>query len=274
LNPPPLKPLPFFSGAKPRVIGHRGAAGKAPENTLPSFQRALADGAALVELDVRASADGEIVIIHDETVDRTTDGRGGVNDSRLAALKRLDAGYRFTQDAGATYPYRGQRIEIPTLAEFFAALPEARAIVEIKQSSPSMVKRVVETVLRAGKERDVLLATEDDGIMAEIRAELGAGDPPIATGFCYGEVAAFVGWLEKGAAETFRPPGQAMQLPCEFQGRTLVSPGTVQAAHALGVEMFVWTINDLDEMARLLSLGADGIITDYPGRLRALLAAT
>jgi glycerophosphoryl diester phosphodiesterase len=267
------KPSAFFSGPKPRVIGHRGAAGEAPENTLPSFQRALADGAALVELDVRASADGEIVIIHDETVDRTTGGHGAVNDLSLAELKRLDAGYRFTKDAGSTYPYRGQRIEIPTLAELFVVLPEARAIVEIKQSQPSMVKRVIETVLQAGKARDVLLATEEDGIMAEIRAELGAGDPAIATGFCYGEVAAFVGWLERGAAETFFPPGQAMQLPCEFQGRTLVSAATVQAAHALGAEMFVWTVNDLDAMARLLSLGADGIITDYPGRLRALLAA-
>ncbi|MGH7770009.1 MAG: glycerophosphodiester phosphodiesterase [Candidatus Binatia bacterium] len=268
------QPCDFFSGPRPRIIGHRGAAGEAPENTLPSFQRALADGAALVELDVRASADGEIVIIHDESVDRTTDGHGAVNDLSLAELKRFDAGYRFTKDAGATYPYRGQRLEIPTLAELFAFLPEAKAIVEIKQSSPSMVKRVIETVLQAGKERDVLLATEEDRIMTEIRAELGAGDPPMATGFCYGEVAAFVGWLEKGAAAAFRPPGQAMQLPREFQGRTLVSAETVQAAHALDAEMFVWTINDLDEMARVLSLGVDGIITDYPGRLRALLAAT
>jgi glycerophosphoryl diester phosphodiesterase len=273
LNPSTLKQLTFFGGPKPRIIGHRGAAGEAPENTLTSFQRAFADGAAFVELDVRGSADGEIVVIHDETVNRTTDGYGAVSDLGLAALKRLDAGYRFTKDAGATYPYRGQRTEIPLLAELFSFLPEAKAIVEIKQAAPSIVKPVIETVLQAGRERDVLLATEEDRIMAEIRAELGKNAAPIATGFCYGEVAAFLGWLERGAAETYRPPGQAMQLPCEFQGRTLVSAETVQAAHALGFEMFVWTINDLDEMARLLSLGADGIISDYPGRLRALLAA-
>jgi len=272
LNPSTPKPLNFFAGSKPRIIGHRGAAGEAPENTLPAFQRAFADGAAFVELDVRGSADGEAVIIHDETLDRTTDGHGAVNDLSLAALKQLDAGYRFTKDAGATYPYRGQRIEIPTLAELFSFLPEARAIVEIKQSSPSMVKRVIETVLQAGKERDVLLATEEDRIMAEIRAELGENALPIATGFCYGEVAAFMEWLQDGCAEAYHPPGQAMQLPCEFQGRTLVSTQTVHAAHALGTEMFVWTINDLDEMARLLSLRVDGIITDFPGRLRALLA--
>jgi glycerophosphoryl diester phosphodiesterase len=265
--------FPFFSGPKPRIIGHRGAAGEAPENTLPSFLRALADGAGFVELDVRGTADGEAVIMHDETVDRTTDGCGAVDQVSLADLKQLDAGYRFTKDAGATYPYRGQRIEIPTLAEFFSFLPEARAIVEIKQSTPSIVERVIEAVRQAGKERDVLLATEEDRIMTEIRAELGKNDVPMATGFCYGEVAGFVTWLERGSAETYRPPGQAMQLPREFQGRTLVSAETVHAAHTIGVEMFVWTINGLDEMACLLSLGVDGIITDYPGRLRALVAA-
>lgn len=226
----------------------------------------------MVELDVRGTADGEAVIIHDDTVDKTTDGHGAVDRFSLRDLKRLDAGYRFTKDAGATYPYRGQRIEIPTLAELFSFLPEARVIIEIKQSQPAIVNKVIETVRKAGKEGDVLLATEEDRIMTEIRAGIGKGDPPIATGFCYGEVAAFMQWLTEGRAGVCPLPGQAMQLPCEFQGRTLVSTETVHAAHEFGLEMFVWTINDLDEMERLLSLGVDGIISDYPGRLRALLA--
>jgi glycerophosphoryl diester phosphodiesterase len=261
----------FFSGPKPRIIGHRGAAGEAPENTLPSFQRALADGAGFVELDVHASADGEVIIIHDETVDRTTDGRGPVNGLSLRELKRLNAGYRFTQDGGATYPYRGQRIEIPTLGQLFSFIPEVKAIVEIKQSDPPMVKKVIEAVRRAGKERDVLLATEKDPIMREIRAEIDGTDPAVATGFCYGEVAGFMAWLLGGAAAAFHPLGQAMQLPCEFEGRVLVSEQTINAAHALGIEMFIWTVNDPAEMARLLALGVDGIITDYPARLRSLL---
>lgn len=266
-----MNSYPFFSGAKPRVIGHRGAAGEAPENTLPSFQRALADGAALVELDVYGTRDGAVVIIHDETVDRTTDGHGRVAELSLIEIKRLDAGYRFTKDGGRTYPYRGQRIEIPTLAELFSSLPQIRAIIEIKQSNPPMVKRVIDVIRAAGKESDVLLATEEDPIMVDIRAEVRESNLPIATGFCYGEVAAFIAWLERGCAESYHPPGQAMQLPCEYQGRTLVNRQTLAAAHALGVEMFVWTINDPAEMDRLLGLGVDGIITDYPSPLRALL---
>jgi glycerophosphoryl diester phosphodiesterase len=267
-----LNSYPFFSGAKPRIIGHRGAAGEAPENSLPSFQRALADGAAYVELDVRTTADGEVVIIHDETVDRTTDGHGAVNGLTHSKIKRLDAGYRFTKDGGRSYPYRGQRIAIPTLAELFSSFPQIMAIVEIKQANPPMVKKVIDVISAAGKKSDVLLATEEDEIMAGIRAGLTGSAPAMATGFCYGEVAAFVAWLERGGSETYQPPGHAMQLPCEFGGRTLVSAPALKAAHDLSVEMFVWTINDPAEMDRLLGLGVDGIITDYPGRLRALLA--
>ncbi len=264
--------LNFFSGSKPRIIGHRGAAGEAPENTLPSFQRALDDGAAYVELDVRTTADGEVVVIHDETVDRTTDGHGTVNGRTHSEIIRLDAGYHFTEDGGRTYPYRGQRIQIPTLAELFSSFPKIKAIIEIKQSNPPMIKRVIDVIRAAGKESDVLLATEEDEIMADIRTALEDSDTPIATGFCYGEVAAFIAWLERGCAERYHPPGQAMQLPCEFGGRTLVNRQTLAAAHDLGIEMFVWTINDPAEMDRLLGLGVDGIITDYPARLKTLPA--
>lgn len=259
----------FFSGPKPRVIGHRGAAGEAPENTLPSFERALAGGASIVELDVRGSADGEVVVIHDATVDRTTNGRGRVSRLALADLKRLDAGYRCTRDAGATYPYRGKGIAIPTLAELCSSLPQIKAIIEIKQSRPAIVKKVIEAVRGAGKERDVLLATEEDEIMREIRAELGE-PASIVTGFCYAEVAAFMEWLARGRAGSYCPPGQAMQLPCDYHGMTLVSAASVDAAHRLGIEMFVWTINEPAEMKRLLEMGVDGIITDYPARLAGL----
>jgi glycerophosphoryl diester phosphodiesterase len=159
------------------------------------------------------------------------------------------------------------------LAELFNSFPKIKAIVEIKQSNPPMVKRVFDVIRAAGNEPDVLLATEENEIMVDIRLELRESNPPIATGFCYGEVAAFIAWLERGCAESYHPPGHAMQLPCEFGGRTLVSTRTVAAAHALGVEIFVWTINETAEIERLLDLGVDGIITDYPARLRALLGA-
>src|SRR5688572_4555173 len=124
---------------KPHTIGHRGAAGVAPENTLPSFERAFDDGAQFVELDVRESRDGEVVIIHDETLERTTNGVGLVNQHTLKELKALDAGYRFKPDGGISYPFRNQKIELPTLEDFFSSFPLGKAIIEIKQGAPSIV---------------------------------------------------------------------------------------------------------------------------------------
>ena len=273
MNPSTLKPFNlFFSGGKPRVFGHRGAAGVAPENTIVSFQRALQDGAPFVELDVRGTEDGEIAIIHDATVGRTTNGHGRVSRHSLKELKVLDAGYWFTPDGGRSYPYRGRKIEIPTLQELFSAIPQARVIIEIKQAHPPIVKKVLEIVRQEGKEEQVLLATEKDQIMKEIRREIRSGELPIATGFSYGEVAAFMAWLAGGKREDYAPPGQAFQIPCEYNGMTLVSEQTLKASHELGVEMFVWTVNDTAEMARLVALGVDGIITDFPARLRDLVS--
>lgn len=246
--------------------------GEAPENTLNSFHRALADEAKFVELDVQGTKDGEVAIIHDATLGRTTNGRGRVSRTSLKELKALDAGYWFSLDGGMSYPWRGRRIEIPTLEELFCNLAQLKVIIEIKQARPSIVKKVIETVRRARKEEQVLLATEKDKIMREIRKELQQNNLPIATGFSYGEVAAFMAWLAGGKREPFVPPGQALQIPCEYAGMTLVSEQTVNASHELGVEMFVWTVNEVPEMERLLKLGVDGIITDYPARLRDLIS--
>ncbi|MFQ5903987.1 MAG: glycerophosphodiester phosphodiesterase [Candidatus Binatia bacterium] len=246
--------------------------GEAPENTLLSFQRALKDGATFVELDVWGTKEGEVVIIHDATLERTTDGRGQVRRRGLKEIKTLDAGYWFTADGGASYPYRGQKIEIPTLEDFFLTFTKARVIIEIKQARPAIVKKVMEIVRRLGREEQVLLATEKDQVMKDIRKELKENHLAIATGFSYGEVAAFLRWVTGGKKSDFAPPGQAFQIPCEYGGMTLVSEETLKAAHDLEVEMFVWTINDTEEMERLLRLGIDGIITDYPARLRDLVS--
>lgn len=245
--------------------------GVAPENTLPSFRKAFDDGAGFVELDVRGTKDGEVVVIHDATLNRTTNGRGPVNQRTLQELKALDAGYWFTPDGGISYPFRAKKIEIPTLEEFLSSFPQARAVVEIKPGLPPITKKVVELIRRLGKENQVLLATEDDQIMKDMRAEIEGARLTVATGFSYGEVAAFIQWVTGARKTAFRPPGQALQIPCEYRGITLVSDLSVEAAHEVGLEMFVWTVNDVGEMERLLALGVDGIITDYPARLRDLL---
>ncbi len=262
---------PFFLEQGPKIIGHRGAGGEAPENTLPSFEQAFKDGATIVELDVHGSKEGEPVIIHDASVRRTTNGRGQVRSKTLDALRELDAGYWFHKGPPSNYPFRGKDIKIPTLDEFLTTFREARAIIEIKQSHPSIVKNVIDTIRRLGREDRVLLATEKDDIMMEIRREIEKNGMNVATGFSYGEVAAFMRWLENRGEYPSIPRGQALQIPCEYAGIKLVSEQSLQGARELGVEVFVWTVNEPEEMRRLLNLGVDGIITDYPGRLRDLL---
>jgi glycerophosphoryl diester phosphodiesterase len=245
--------------------------GLAPENTLASFQKAIEDGAEALEFDIRRSSDGEIVIIHDDTVDRTTNGRGDVRSLSLRDIKSLDAGYRLTPDGGKSFPWRGRGIEVPTLEEFFLSFPDAKAIVEIKQSPDSIVKAAIQMICRFGRGDRVILASEEDRTMALVREELRNRGLQIATGFSFGEVAAFIHWVRGGRASPFTPAGQAFQIPSEYGDITLVDRQSLKAAHALELEMYVWTVNEPEEMERLLRLGVDGIITDYPERLEQIL---
>jgi glycerophosphoryl diester phosphodiesterase len=258
----------YFDGARPRLFGHRGAAALLPENTLPSFELAVRDGARYLELDVHASGEGEIVVIHDATVDRTTDGAGAVRLMSLVSLRRLDAGYRFVGRDGG-YPARGRGIAIPTLREVLAAFPTVPLNIEIKQETPSIVATVIDVIARAGATARVLLAAERDAVMATLRPACAPHGIP--TGFAAGEVADFIGRVAGGRLDGYEPPGRALQVPPSWEGVTIISAATVAAAHARGVEVHAWTINEREEMVALLTLGVDGIMSDIPGLARAVI---
>src|SRR5919204_389354 len=137
---------PLLDATARPVVAHRGASAGAPENTADAFELAIRHGADALELDVRLSADGVPVVIHDATLDRTTDGQGPVSGRTAAELQRLDAGARFTRDGGRTFPFRGQGSRIPTLADVLRAFPEVPLLVEIKEVG---AQRAVREVLLA-----------------------------------------------------------------------------------------------------------------------------
>jgi glycerophosphoryl diester phosphodiesterase len=251
---------PFFDPPPPLVFGHRGAAGEAPENTLPSFRLALEAGASVIESDVHCCRDGTPVLIHDPTVERTTDGRGRVAELTLDALRHLDAG------RGA---FRGQGIRVPTLAEAFAALPDVRFNLELKQACPEAVASVLDAVAAAGREALTLLTVEADEGMAELRTQVASRGSRVALGASRGEV---LGFLRAAASGSPPPSGpMALQLPSSHEGRDLVSAGLVRLAHAHGVPVHVFTVNAVEEIERLLDLGVDGIVTDFPARAVAVV---
>ncbi|MGA8569198.1 MAG: glycerophosphodiester phosphodiesterase [Candidatus Binataceae bacterium] len=267
----------FFDLPTPRVIAHRGASGEYPENTLAAFRAAAEAGAPYFELDVHMTRDGVVVVSHDPELSRTCGLDAAIRDLTLAELKRADAGWGFTTSRAATiaatatpgdgaFPFRGRGIEVPALAEVFAAFPERRYVVEVKQSAPSLVAALLDVIERAGMRRQVLIASEEQAPIYELRALA----PALPTGFPYHEIAGFMISLAP-AAEPYQPRGDALQIPPEYEGWRLVTPQSVAAAHRLGVEVHVWTVNDPAEMLAMLDLGVDGIITDYPARLLALM---
>jgi glycerophosphoryl diester phosphodiesterase len=259
----------YFAPPRPRVFGHRGAAGVAPENTVPSFALAAALGAGYLELDVHATSDGEIVVMHDAELGRTTDGEGLVRAHSAAQLASLDAGFRFSHD-GAAFPYRGQGVRIPTLAAVLREFPHHPINIEIKQEDPPIVDAVVEVVRQAGALERVLLAAEHDEIMTSIRRCAGGGEG-VAIGMATGDVIAFLDRLSREDWSGYTPPGSALQIPTAFGGIELVTAASIAAAHRLGLEVHVWTINDAVEIERLLDLGVDGIMSDLPGLVAAAI---
>jgi glycerophosphoryl diester phosphodiesterase len=260
--------MAYFARLRPRVFGHRGAAGLAPENTLPSFALGAALGADYLELDVHGTSDGAVVVLHDPTLDRTTDGSGPVRERRWREVETLDAGHRFTHD-GRSYPYRGQGVRVPTLAAVLAAFPGHCFNIEIKQADPAIVDEVVALLDRAGAAPRSLLAAADAAIMHEIRRAVGGR---IATGMSALDVALFVERAQREDWSGYTPPGQALQIPPRHETIELVTRPHVDAAHRFGCEVHVWTINEPAEIERLLDLGVDGVMSDFPGLVSAAAA--
>jgi glycerophosphoryl diester phosphodiesterase len=259
----------FFrrAGSRPLVIAHRGGAGLWPENTLYAFERALRAGADVIEMDVRATADGALVVIHDASVERTTDGVGRVGALTLAELKRLDAAFRWSPDGGRTFPLRGRGVGVPTLEEVFERFPAARFVIEPKQDAPSAVAALCRAIRARGMTDKVLLGSFRTSLVSEFRREC----PEVATSGDPAEVSKFLALERAGLEGSYSPTMQALLVPEHLRGWRVLTRSFVEAAHGRNLEVHAWTVNDAGDMRRLLDLGVDGIITDYPDRLASLL---
>ncbi len=272
ITPPEPKAI-YKDMPQPAVFAHRGGAGLWPENTLFAFQKAWDLGVDVLEMDVHITRDGQVVVIHDSTVDRTTNGTGAVRDLTLAEIQALDAGYRFTPDDGKTYPYRGKGIRIPTLEEVFDAFPDARFNIEVKPNDPAAAVIVAKVIKAKGVQDRVIVGSFHHEVVQALRREL----PHVATFASRQEIMSFWIFQTLRLPRAWRPVPDTLQVPVTYRlsGRkvTVLTPRFVRSAHSLGVRVDVWTINDPDEMARLLDMGVDGIMTDYPDKLLELMKA-
>ena len=230
---------------------------------MPAFRAAVDQwGADMLELDVRLSRDGVVVIIHDETVDRTSDGTGAVGSFSFRELQELDAGYRFVDPHGVS-SYRGKGVRFPRVEELLEAFPRMRLNIETKE--PDVARPLVEAIRRHGAEDRVLVAAEFERCRRSVRAYPGPWGAS--------RHQLFVFWLlhRLPGGSPYTPPADIIQVPEVWKGLRVVSPGFVKAAHARNLPVQVWTVDDPDDMRRLLAMGVDGIQSDRPDLLAEVL---
>jgi glycerophosphoryl diester phosphodiesterase len=265
----PAAEYPFFAQfeQRPLVMAHRGGRALWPENTLYAFERAVELGVDVLEMDVHTSADGVPVVMHDDTVDRTTNGSGPIHSFTLEELKGLDAAYDWSPDDGQTFPYRGQGITVPTVEEVFAAFPDVALNIEIKQEEPSMVAPFCQLIREHDLVDQVLVASFHEETIDEFRATC----PDVATSTSTSETVPLFVLSRLFLEATYGAPAEAAQVPEYRSGLHVLAPRFIDAAHNRYLEVHAWTINEEDDMQRMISLGVDGIITDYPDRLLELL---
>jgi glycerophosphoryl diester phosphodiesterase len=263
----PVPDHPYFIPDEFLVIAHRGGLSLGPESTLYTFRNAVKLGVDVLEMDVRSTRDGRLIILHDDTVARTTNATGSVQDYTLVELKKLDAAHRWSPDNGQTYPLRNKGIKIPTLPEVFKAFPQTKINLEIKETQSSTIQSLCRLIRDHQMTTNVVVASYDTDSLKEFRSLC----PQVATSAGASEAMLFYGIQKVYLEAAYSPDAQAIQVPETLRNLRVVNRRFIEAAHARNMRVQVWTVNDVDAMQRLLNLGVDGIMTDYPRRLMELL---
>lgn len=254
---------PYLQNDGPMVIAHRGSSGTAPENTMLAFQQAVALGVDALEMDIHATADGVLIAAHDERLERVSDGRGFIKDQTLDELMQLDAGYHWTPDGGKTYPFRGQGHTLPRLETIFEAFPGMRLNIDIKHHDPAVVAAFAALIERHAAAERVMVGSFDTPTVRLFRRLC----PDAGRAGSYGEVVRFYVMQRLGLTALYWGSADAFQIPELSGNRRVVTRDFVRAMRRRGVLLHVWTVNEIDDMRRLLEWGVDGIITDHPARL-------
>lgn len=261
---------PFRTG-RTLVIPHGGGDGLFPENTLLAFERTMAMGADVVDVDLRLSKDDVVVAFHDATVDRITGSSGSVRTMTFDQLSRLDAGWSFTPDgvdptAPGAYPYRGTNVTIPTFESILEEFPTTLLSIDLKDESLDMVRPLCELLGDHRRSNDVFVGSNSDEQILEFRRAC----PNVRTSAIMSDV--YAGRDARAANDpSFVPAVTVDQPPFRRDGRQLVDAASLAWAHQHGIAILTWVVNDVDDMELLVDLGVDGIYTSYPDRLLTIL---
>ena len=233
------------------IIGHRGAAAYAPENTMASFHLALEQGADALEFDVRITRDSEAVVLHDPTLERTTDATGPLRLRTLHELEQVDAGFRFSPDGGRSYPWRGKGVRIPTLRNVIQDLPAVPLLIEVKE--PEVQEAVARVLQETGATGRAILAGSDWRSLRAFRS------PPVHLGASRRDIARL--YFRLGSPD---PACRCYAVPDRFKFLSIPTRRFVNAAHQRGASVHVWTVDDPEVARRLWANGVNGVVTNRP----------
>ncbi len=248
-----------FLNPMPRVVAHRGDSANFPENTLDAFLSAAKLKIDVIETDVHLTKDKKLVIWHDPTLERNTNGKGTIESHTLDELKKLDAGYTFTKDGGKTFPFRAKGVRMCTLDEALKACPDERFNIDLKSKEPEIVDEFISIIRQNHAENRVCGASFHLSNLKKLRKKA----PDILTSITTVEVIPKVLFRALYSNKPFKRK-TIFQVPVEQGPIKVITKDFVEKMHKKDAVIMVWTINDEDEMERLFSLGVDTIMTDNP----------
>jgi glycerophosphoryl diester phosphodiesterase len=247
---------------RPLAFAHRGGAALRPENTIEAFDHGLSLGADGLEFDVHLSRDGVVVVHHDDTLERTTNGRGPVSALTADELDRVDAGHWFTPAPGApdpVYPYRGRGLGLPRLRDVLRRYRDTRFIVELKSPAAELAQKTVDDVLGADALDRVVLGSFYGRALDAVRKY----EPRLPTGAAREETR-WALYRSRLRWPLGRTKYREFQVPVRAGSTTIVTPRFIAHAHRAGLPVRIWTVDDADEIRELLEWGADSVISDRP----------
>ena len=248
------------------AIAHRGGAKLRPENTTAAFTHALALGVDALECDVRLSRDGEPVVIHDETLNRTTDATGLVSALTADALATVDAGYHFGPGDG--FPYRQRGVGVPRLADVLRLTSDVPVIVEIKGDDLATIGPVLDVIRDARASGRVIIGGFSHAVLVEVRRRA----PSLITSASQTEVISALRWSYLWRAPR-RPAFRLIQAPLQLRGRRVLNRSLVRVLSRAGLPVQAWVVDEIDDMQRVLDWGVTGLISDRPDRAVAMVRA-
>jgi len=254
--------------SNPLVIGHRGAAVLFPENTMASFEAALHQiSADMIEFDVQESKDKVPVVIHDDTLERTTNGLGRVSDHSLSELKKLDAGFRFNPSGYQTFPFRGKGLEIPTLEEVLRKFPDRGLAIEIKSRSKDLIRPILDLAARYGQTEKIVVGSLQDDVFLELEKIA----PPFRLFTSKKKVIRLLAEYYIRRKRPKKEPSLVASMPVRSRYFDLKKKSWIDWLKSKNVAVYYWTVNDPALMEELVRRGADGLMSDDPGLLKKTL---